>query len=668
MNLTSLGHVSHAGVGMWGLVESDWAAQIAGNIVLAASHVGAQWLLSKMQGWEWPFGRDVAVISYTSQVPSDPVRQQSLFERVDVAYERSLPDHSRQTQSLTCGLGLMLGAAGSIASHHPLPLALGSTLCVPGVSASEYLFSPPDASTPANLLLASRMSALAETQHSRLVATNSGLWSISCHDPLIQWHISSSAADIVSAANIVVNQQQLFVLVDNTRRLVTCYSDAGTILWNAGIAGDAVANLVIDSNAVYVSYSAPEVQPVVTKVSALAINTGSALWTTAINNGAGSMTMFLFEPMLILSMQYREAAYALSTTSGAVAWQPGGTFENVFPGPSSSSVTLDGGGDNLYTFDAVSGSLLSSTPYGCGIGDIETVDFVADGGAVFVLGTGGVSYLLIDGSTMDVQWTYDSGSIREDSLVVHSPLFYVINYDHNNVLAVTTSNPPLLSWQWDSGWYRAIAKGQNGLIVYSRNGDNGPLPVVCLDYSSGSLVWTSPLQCQISHLFSIENGVIKLSCDAIALAIINATTGAVMNYATDTKSSSLTRTLSMSENTISRSESVTVTPPSTPTYTASKTSTQTDTFTASKTSSQTNTLSSTQLPPVFPPQTGNNIGLIIGATMGGVTILASSVTLAACLIRAYRLKKTDDDAVTETSRLNSEPCSRTLLGQVKESA
>jgi YVTN family beta-propeller protein len=81
----------------------------------------------------------VAVISYTSQVPSDPVRQQSLFERVDVAYERSLSGHSRQNQPLTCGLGLALGGVGSIISHNPLPFALGSALCIPSVAAQKTI-------------------------------------------------------------------------------------------------------------------------------------------------------------------------------------------------------------------------------------------------------------------------------------------------------------------------------------------------------------------------------------------------------------------------------------------------------------------------------------------------------------------------------------------------
>lgn len=599
------------------VAPSQWQSQLTKSIALTTSSLGLGWILSKL--WNGA-NLDPMELSHKALIATNCNSAPAISQKVDSIYRRPSSNVIEEpcSSSLACAIGLIFGGTGSIVSRNPLPLAIGYSFCVSPVSASGYLFSPPDGSSPSNLQLANRASAVAETKHSELVATNTGLWSVSRTAPITQWNISSFQANIFSAANILSDNKQLFALVDNTERLVSCYNQEGNLLWKTEIGGNAVTNLVIDSNAVYVIYSAPDVEPVVTQVSALSVKSGSVLWTAKINDGSkSSPTVKLISPMLLLMIPNNEGTtYALSTTNGTTAWSSQGITQ-FLDGPEPNTVTTcryEEFGADLYICDVVTGSIISSAHLG--EATVNGINFSKDGKSGLLLRQRSVSFLSIDSGTINVVWTYRPGSYTS-SLVSRPGVFYVTE-DHR-LQALTTSNPPLQLWQWQPLSYRVSSEGERGLIVYSNSNIEGrPLPIVCLDYVNGSVIWTSELQCEIAHLFSIAKGLIKLSCDSIALAIMNESTGAVMSYATKTKSVSTNRSRSL-----------------------------TALMTQSESQTLTDSLSSTQ---PIQNQLTDKTGLIVGATVGGVALLASSVAIGTFL-RARWLKAQNDPVYTETSSL-----------------
>lgn len=135
---------------------SHWGIQIAKSFVLAVSSIGFSWITSRL--WSGKPTENTPKTSVGSHIVSLNSRSANIpadkWILPDTMHETILPDQLeplpvvqkigivyRRTYSedTLCKTGLLIGGIGSIATANPLPLVVGSSLCLPSVSAESTI-------------------------------------------------------------------------------------------------------------------------------------------------------------------------------------------------------------------------------------------------------------------------------------------------------------------------------------------------------------------------------------------------------------------------------------------------------------------------------------------------------------------------------------------------
>lgn len=106
--------------------QASWAIQISKSLGLALSSVGIGWAVGRLWNGSGSI-KGLSEIQSEKSIGRNP--------KIDTIFRQQYPE----SNAIPCSLGLVAGGAGTLLSANPLPLALGSSFCLPRVHAQSTL-------------------------------------------------------------------------------------------------------------------------------------------------------------------------------------------------------------------------------------------------------------------------------------------------------------------------------------------------------------------------------------------------------------------------------------------------------------------------------------------------------------------------------------------------